>query len=1513
VALTEEESGVLSSLEGDALVAFAKAYLRRGLPDPQPAPEDLAEEIRAAFALADSRDGAPVAVRAATSRAGGSLLETNTQDLPFLVDSVQGELAGRGLQVVRDTHPIIGVQRDNDGHIARVGDPRELPSESVMHFELDRRLEAAELAELEDAVREVLGCVQRVVADFPAMTARVEMFAEEVHEADAAAFLRWLLEGHFVLLGVTGGGSNLGLAHGDVPDGEGLTVGKTAQLSPVHRRVRMDAIALGGIGRIIGLFTSRAYAEPASSTPLLDNKLDRILEALDLIEGSHDYKAAVTLFDSFPKDELFAASAEELQGAVSALMNLRMDESRLLTRLSEDGRTVSLIAAVPRDRLSADVREGVRELVAERYGADGVDVHEVLSEGDRMQVHLIAYAADGLKEVSTSELQTELRELARTWDDRLRDELVARLGDERGRMLAARWGRRLPEQYKASLRPADGAEDVCCLERLSNGASDLVVGLADDTVDRTRVSLYKRGPKVELSRATPLLEHIGLRAIEELPTRLDGEPEVWVQSFTVLGPNDAPVDLEQSGERVAETLRAVWHGESESDSLNRLVVSTDLAWPQVQILRAFRRYRQRIGSRYTESFQNDVIAANPRITEKLMRLFELRFDPENRGSADACDKLRDEILEDLEQVELLDHDRILRNQLGLIEATVRTNVYKPGRDAMAFKLRSEDVPAIPQPAPLFEIYVYAPDMEGIHLRGGRIARGGIRWSDRMDYRTEVYGLMRAQLTKNAIIVPAGAKGGFFLKERPTDPQELKRAVEHQYVRYIEALLDVTDNLVDGEVRHPDGVVVHDEDDTYLVVAADKGTATFSDTANEVALRRKFWLGDAFASGGSAGYDHKALGITAKGAWESVRRHFRELSIDPSADVVTAVGIGDMSGDVFGNGMLLSSTLKLVAAYDHRHVFIDPDPDPERSWQERKRLFDSPGSSWDDYDRDLLSAGGGVYSRTAKRIELTEEARTALDITDEVLSPAEVIQAILRAPVDLLWNGGIGTVVKASTESDADALDRSSDSIRVNADQLRCRVIGEGGNLGLTQRARIEFAEHGGRVNADFIDNSAGVDCSDHEVNLKILIDLAVRADELSHSDRDQLLRDVTDDVVAHVLEDSFLQAQILAQEVQESPARVFAYEDLMSQLEEEKLVNRGVEKLPPSDVMAERRRAGDGMSRPELAVLLADAKRSLTDALIEGSLVDDAFFETDLREYFPDKVLERCGHLLPEHPLRRELVATIVSNDVLNAMGSTFVSQMQSELGAHPEEVVRAYRIAREVTGARARWARVEELGPTLDSEVAWELLAGVDTLVRDVTRWFLSLAQGADLPSTIERHREGFVELEKVMPDLRDEEWRSEHEAYASDLVGRGVPEDVARGQAFQRAMIHAPDIVAVADDTGRDVIEAAKALFEVGEGLRLEWLEREIERLPSATRLQRWAEQAVLDDVLEARRVLALKALQESPEATAEQAVEQFLRSREEPRRRLTVFTRALALEGSTDLAGLSLAVRHLRELAR
>ncbi|MEA2248004.1 MAG: glutamate dehydrogenase, partial [Solirubrobacteraceae bacterium] len=1062
----------------------------------------------------------------------------------------------------------------------------------------------------------------------------------------------------------------------------------------------------------------------------------------------------------------------------------------------------------------------------------------------------------------------------------------------------------------AAVDPAAAAQDIACFELLFTCGSPFHVGLRNEG-DLTRIGLYRVGGKLELSRAMPMLEHLGLRVIEERPTRLVGDPgETWLQDFGVLGPTDQPLNLEEAGERIADCIAAVWRGEAESDSLNRLVVTTGLDWRQVAILRAYRKYRQRVGSRFTESYQQDVIALNPHITENLVRLFEQRFYPGDPADPEAEAALREEILADLDAVASLDHDRILRNQLSLIDATVRTNAYRTGRRAIAFKLRSAEIPGMPEPAPLFEIFVYSPDVEGIHLRGGRIARGGIRWSDRMDYRTEVFGLMRAQMTKNAVIVPDGAKGGFYLRHRPEDPGELRTEVERQYVTYISGLLDVTDNLIEGEVVHPDGVRVLDEEDTYLVVAADKGTATLSDTANRVAARYGFWLGDAFASGGSNGYDHKALGITARGAWESVKRHFREVDLDPAVDEFTVVGVGDMSGDVFGNGMLLSDRIRLIAAYDHRHVFIDPDPGAARSFAERRRLFDLAGSSWDDYDRDAISEGGGVWSRAAKSIPLSPQARAALGVEDGALPPADVIRAILRAPVDLLWNGGIGTVVKASSETDADAHDRSSDSIRVDAADLRCRVVGEGGNLGYTQRARIEFAAGGGRFNADFIDNSAGVDCSDHEVNLKVLLNMAVDRGELDGPGRDELLGAVTEDVAAHVLYDSFLQAQILAQEVRGSAERMFAYEDLMLALEAEGLLVRDAEFLPGSEEMADRRRASRGMERPELAVLLAYAKRSLTGALLRSDLPEKPFLAGTLRAYFPGAVAERFGHLLGEHPLRRELVATIVSNHVVDALGPSFVSRLVAELGAEPADVVRAYLVARDVLDAQPRWEAVERLDRTVARAAQWELMDGLDRIVEATARWYLRNAHGVEPADAIAAGRDGFRRLAAALPRTGTEEWRADRERAAAELVEEGVPESLARSHAFGRALEHAPDIVLVARHTGRAVEDVAGAFFVLGRELQLAWLEREIDGLPVGTRMQRWALQAVRDDVLAARRAVAERALADAPDVAAEEAVERFLAERAEGRARLTAFTRALAGEGA-DLAGLTLAVRQLRAL--
>jgi glutamate dehydrogenase len=1545
-----------------AVRAFTQAYLRRLSSDASEgiSDEDLLAEVVSAFEFTSARGNEPVAVRAFNPTREehgyeplGSVIETNSDDFPFLVDSVSGELEGRGLAITRLLHPIVGVERNADGKIVNVGRARDAPRrESVMHFDLASRLEGDALAEVQDAVRDVILAVTKVVEDFPAMTERVDDMItvarggtaryprDEVHEV--ADFLEWLLKGNFVMLGAREydfsddairlvEGSGLGILRDEersafckpVPlselppgvreratSGDLLLVAKTNAISPVHRHDRMDYVGVRRVSRtgdivgelrLLGLFTSKAFAERASETPLLHRKLRQALDAEDLIEGSHDYKAAVALFDSFPKQELFSAPVDDLRRAVVALTALEgTNRVRLLGRRNPDGRSASLILSLPRSRYSAPLVARMTALLKRRFGTGGVEAHHVMDEGERVRVHFFVHSADGLKDAPWRELEAEAIALARTWEDELAEEMADQPA------LFHAWAPCFPEHYKGYTTPNLAAIDIACLAQLDAGES-FVVSLHGIGEGRpTRVALYKRDPKIELSRAMPMLEDLGLRVIEEISTRLHVDDGIWVQEFRVLGPGEQPLDLEDAGDRVAETIAAVYRGDAESDPLNRLVISAGLNRSQVAILRAYRKYRQRLGSRFTEGYQNDVLAANSAITAKLVGYFQLRFDPDIEPDEVGERALRDEILADLEEVKSIDHDRILRNQLGAIDATLRTNAYKEGRGATAFKLRSADVPAMPQPAPEFEIYVYAADVEGIHLRGGRIARGGLRFSDRMDYRTEVYGLMRAQLTKNAIIVPAGAKGGFIVKRSPID----KAAIEESYVTYIRSLLDVTDNLVDGKVVHPERVRVRDEDDTYLVVAADKGTATFSDTANAVAAEYGFWLDDAFASGGSVGYDHKKLGITARGAWESVKRHFRDLGLDPSRDEFTVVGIGDMSGDVFGNGMLLSDKIKLVAAYDHRHIFIDPDPDPAGSFAERRRLFDLAGSSWDDYSRDVLSEGGGVYRRDAKWIELSDRARELLGLEDHRLAPTEVIRAVLRAQVDLLWNGGIGTVVKASTEIDADAHDRASDSIRVDASELRCRVVGEGGNLGFTRRARVEYSASGGHIYADFIDNSAGVDCSDHEVNLKILLGLAERHGDMTRPERDQLLEAVTEDVVQHVLYDSFLQAQILAQEVERSPGRMFAYEDLLGLLEDTGLLDRASENLPAGDEITERRRAGRGMERPELAILVAYSKRWVARSLEQSGYADDPWFERDLRSYFPPAVVERCGDLLAEHQLRTQLICMINANSVVNALGPTFVSQLVSERGAEVGDVVRAYRIACEVTGAEALWQEIEDLEGT-DRAAQMELLGGVDALVESTARWYLTWTPRTPLDETIAAGQDGFSRLAAVLPSLGTDERRHRRAEIEERLVASGIPADLASAHALRPELVHAPDMVAVAAETGRSIEDVARVFFALGGELRLDWMERELARVRSSTRMQRWALQAVREDAFKARRALAAAALASSPGAEPVVAVEHFLHDHDGDARRLETFLRALAREGEPDLAGLTLAVRQLDAL--
>ena len=1568
-----------------ARVAFAKALVRRLADDDlaEISSDDLYGLANSAFDFADGRDRGAAAVRVFTpdpDRDGyvcaRTVVETSTDDSPFLVDSVSEELTARGLSIQRLLHPVVGALRDEAGRIVEVRSGRDAAHrESFMHFEVDRALSEEDAVDLEARVRRILHDVALVVRDFEPMQERVRGMVDlarsatnrysEAEISEVAGFLDWLLQFLFVFLGYreyelidTKEGrairavpdSGLGILsdvrkstfadltmldtlspdiRNRIEDGELLIYSKTQAYSTVHRRARMDYIGVRtldadgrivGEARLIGLFTSKAYMEPAAKTPLLHHKLEQLIAAEDLIPGSHDYKAVVTLFESFPKDELFQASVEELRRLVIGLLQLEKHAGiRVLIRRDLYGRNVSVVVALPRDRFNADLRKSLQALFLVRFNGTTIDYHLSLSETESARIFFTIHIAPGvpIPDVPYEELEAEVERLARTWEDDLSEHLGRRVGPGRARALIEEWGPRLPDYYKANDEWELVVDDILMLERLESTPEGFLVGVGNESKGErlTRVRLYKTGGKVDLSGFMPILEALGLRVVEEVPTAVLGEGRIYLHDFGVLDSRGAVLELEDAADRVTDTIAAVWRGDSESDSLNRLITLSSLTWWEVRILRALRNYRARVSARYTENYRNDAMAAYPSISERLVRMFEAKFDPVRQASEEEIDEIRQSIHQELRGVASLDQDNILRHLLGTIEAIVRTNVYLPDRPCISFKLLSERVPEMPKPWPLYDVWVYSPSVEAIHLRAGKVARGGIRWSDRReDFRTEVLGLMKAQKVKNAIIVPDGSKGGFVLKRTTLTPEELRSEVVAQYVTFMEGLLDITDNLVNGQVRHPEGIRIHDDDDPYLVVAADKGTATFSDTANEVSARYGYWLGDAFASGGSHGYDHKALGITARGVWESVKRHFRELGIDPATEPFTVVGIGDMSGDVFGNGMLYTERLKLIAAFDHRNVFLDPDPDPVTSFAERKRLFETPGSSWADYDRSILSEGAQVIDRSAKWVTLSDRARSVLAIPDDApaeMTPAEVIHRVLQAPADLLFNGGIGTYVKATDEGHTEVGDRANDPVRVNGSQVRARVVGEGGNLGFTQRGRIEYALAGGRINTDFIDNSAGVDTSDREVNLKVLLGLSIERGELTMEERNRLLEASTDDVVRDVLYDNYLQAQILSQEMAIAADRNEACEDLMSQLESEGELERAVENLPTSDEMAERRGRGEGLTRPELAVLLAYAKRSIKHDLLESDLPDAKYLEQDLVDHFPSSIVERFEPLLAEHPLRRELIATIVANDVVNSQGITFVSRLVAETGATSAEIVRAFRIARDVVGAVERWADVEALDGKIDPQLQNDLMTGVDRLVETTARWYIVRAAGLHLAEAVDQTREAFRELSSGIEQIGPEAWREQRDREAERLEEQGVPEPIARRHAFQDELVHGSDIISVARTTGRPVLEVGRGFFLVGDRLSIDWIEQRLGEQPAKTRWQRWAIRSMEDDLYTVRREIVENVLEHAGGRPIDEAVVAYLEDRAAPYGRLQRFMRSLAMEGVTDIAQLTVALRQIRSL--
>ena len=1558
---------------------FVRMYVRR-LPEvdvPDLTPEQLLAEICDLLRFLDERPPGESAVRVFRPQesecgyvAQGSVVQVVSDDRPFLVDSVSAAVATADAKVVRHLHPLIGTERDADGRLTSISKARGATRrESVQHFELDRELTSEESESLDATIHTTLKDLSKVVSDFDAMRDVVSTMIDSTKAgshhysfeeiSETVDFLQWLLDDNFVFLGyrrydledkdgvaciVPDVPSGLGILRDAEPEprarplsdlapqlrlryvtGDLMVISKTNRHSTVHRDARMDYVGLRSVGddgrmtaelRLLGLFTSKAYLGTASSTPVLRRKLNDILASQDVIEGSHDYKTIVALFETFPKDELFAMDVDAIGDTVGELLETEETQSvRFIVRHDPLNRSVSVLVTVPRDRFNANLRKQLQDMFLEAFGGNAIDYRLALGESGDARLHFTVWTDDGARiDVDLPELEKRVVALSRNWHDRVAEELLTRVDEGRARRLVDAWTDKFPEYYTNATGMDIAAGDIINVDRLTRSDRDMIVRLQNErsvanppgVLDPlTRITVYRSTGKLNLSEMMPHIENLGLDVVEEVPTRLKDEAGTFIHDFGVLTAEGEGLDIDATGERIGSAMEAALAGEIESDSLHRLLVSTNLDHNEVMILRAYRGYWRLVTPSFSVGYVDNALAGHPQIAEDLVRLFEARFSSDHDAATE--ESISERIVVALDGVSSLDEDRILRGFLGLILATERANVHVSGRQSLALKFRSSDVPEMPDPKPLYEIFVYSRDVEGVHLRGGMVARGGLRWSDRMeDYRTEVLGLMKAQMTKNAVIVPTGAKGGFVIKRPAEAGRPTYDEVKDGYEVFIRGLLDLTDNLVDGETIPPVDIVRHDGDDPYFVVAADKGTASFSDTANGIAREYGFWLDDAFASGGSAGYDHKALGITARGAWESVRRHFLDLGVNVDEDEISVVGIGDMSGDVFGNGMLLSKHLRLVAAFDHRHIFLDPDPDPAASWKERSRVAGLARSSWADYDRSLISNGGAVFERSAKQISLTPQIRAVLGTDTEESTPNELIRLILKAPVDLLWNGGIGTYVKARAESNDVVQDRSNDAVRVNGRDLQCRVIGEGGNLGCTQLGRIEFDRRGGSVFADFIDNVGGVHASDREVNLKILLGIAEAKGTIDRAERDEAIESVSDDIVDSILYDNFLLAQIISQESRSSDRTIEAYMDLTDRLEREGILDRELEFLPSGEELAQRSREGRSMASPEIAVLLAYAKRSLTDHILQSSLPDDPHFEADLLGYFPPSIAARFPDEIAAHPLRRELISTIAANQVLNSLGSTFYSRMRTVTGASAAMVVRAYRVARAVTAAEGRWADIEVLAGRLEPSVSNRLMQDVDDLVFYVARWYLIRPNGRSIDEEIERSVDDFAALSDGFPHMSSIAWQEPYLAVIDELEAEGVPRELAVRHAYQRALRRGPDIVDIAHRFERDVLDIASLYSEASHVFRIGWLERQIRRLPGTTAFDRLAIEAVRDDLQSLRREVVSKVLEES-----NGSIDAFILSSERLEPRIDRWYAWLTRDGIEDVSAAMIATRRLHQL--
>ena len=1398
-----------------------------------------------------------------------------TGDRPFLVDTVASCLLRHGWRVEDVRHPIIGVKRDR-GTIEAVGTPGRggCASESWIHIDVTAPL-GTDIGQAAEQLRDDLcACLDQVVCatdDWGAMHEAMLRTAELVSASSGPAddrdssreLLEWLADDHFMYLSyqefaVDGetmtpvAGTHLGIAeegprfdavpHND--DKATVIVTKDSVRSAVQRngyrdyigvRIRDEHGAVVAEHRFLGLLGSAAYTESVAHIPVLRGKASRILALSGYRANSHSGKAVVRTIAEFPRDDFFEASAEELVPLIMAVVDLREKQRlRALVRRGPWGRFFHLLVFVPADRFDASTVGVVEGIVAKRTGAVEVDSTTMMGESSLVRITVTAKVADGqvLPPIDDEKLQAELADATSNWDDEFITLASAIPSNRRG----VDFG---PE-YKQEFTAKQGILDLELLNSLAEDDLGLVMYRPDDPADPSdlRLKIFNQRAPMTLSQVMPHLSSLGVQIIDEHPHRiiLRGR-EVWLFDLGLQTPGEL---WKVAGRRrFTEAFAASWKGECESDTFSGLVTEAGLSWSQVAMLRCIARYLRQLGSPFSQTYMARALRANPNLARDLVGIVEAKFDPTAfDDGVDAgpqrlakVEELSESFLTDLEEVASLDHDRILRMMHAVIRAMIRTNWWQSGRRALAFKVRPTDLGFAPAPRPKFEIFVNSPRVSGTHLRFGAVARGGLRWSDRPeDFRTEVLGLVKAQMVKNSVIVPAGAKGGFVpahLPDSTTNRAEWAAEGKECYRIFVSSLLSLTDNVVEGKVVAPEDVVRHDGDDPYLVVAADKGTATFSDTANAIAAEHHFWLGDAFASGGSHGYDHKAMGITARGAWESVTRHLADLGIDQATEDFTCVGIGDMSGDVFGNGMLLSRHIKLVAAFNHRHVFVDPNPDPEASWQERRRLFNLPRSSWGDYDSSLISEGGGVWDRTLKSIPVSPHMHEALGIDASVnrMTPDDLISAILRAPVDLLWNGGIGTYVRATSETDAQVGDRANDPVRVTAKEVRAKAAGEGGNLGWTQAGRIEYARNGGRINTDFIDNSAGVDTSDHEVNIKILLDAEVAAGRISEQERDKLLPTMADDVASLVLRHNHSQNLALANALSSDGPTAGVLEAWMCELEESGHLDRAVDTMPSTTEMNRRMAAGERLASPELCTLLAWTKIALCDAVLATDLPEDPFVADRLVGYFPPLLRERFTERMPTHRLHREIITTEAVNRFVDSQGITAYYRLHLQTGADIAQVIRCQLAARSVFGLGRVETDLTHLG--LDAVRTAKIRLALTDLAMHTTRWFLNHGGADDIAGTIETYRPGVATLveklsERLLGDSADA-WQEK----VDEVTELGLDRSDA---AVVAAYDWSPVLLSIVEisEEGHPLDEVADAYLTLARRVDMIRLTRLVEQLP-------------------------------------------------------------------------------------